>query len=100
MSDDKKKKPSRPTRKKKVDKLTLKEKLRQKLNEKKLFRTSRVVRDNEMDELEKKIKSKSIPSSQKKKLKQRLDLLQKVEDKEIESYENTLSGDFVDYTDS
>ena len=84
----------------------LREKLREKLSTKKLTRTSRVVRENELQELEKKLrknknkkrKGKKLSPTEKKRIRERIKLLQEIEEKDCENYENSLSGDFVDYS--
>lgn len=70
----------------------LRNKLKQKLHEKKLERTSRAVRDSKMEELEEKLEDSRNPA-EKHKLKQELDLLTKIQEKELDN----LAGDYPDY---
>lgn len=74
----------------------LKKKLRQKLMESRLARTSRVVRDKEMDDIEDKLESRKLPAKTKKKLKERLKLLEDIEEKEI----NSVNTDYPEYPDT
>ena len=81
---------------KKVTKQELKKRLRDKLNFHKLSRTTRFTRNNEMETLEKELRNKKITPKSKKALKERLALLEKLEERDMDNFENTLSGDFVE----
>lgn len=70
----------------------LREKLKQKLHEKKLERTSKVVRNNIAESLEEKLKSTKNPK-ERKKLKGELSLLEKIDEKEI----NSFTGEYPEY---
>lgn len=90
-------KPSKASRKRQspVDtKEELRIKLKQKLHEKQLERTSKFTRDNRMDSLEDKLDETKNPN-ERRKLKEELAILEKIQEKEL----NLFSGDFPEYGD-
>jgi hypothetical protein len=72
----------------------LRNKLKQKLHEKKLERTCRAVRDSKMEDLEKKLEDSRNPSKRHK-LKEELALLTTIQEKEL----NTFAGEYPEYGD-
>ena len=89
-----KRKPRKRQEENSVPKEDLKLKLKQKLKEKQLERTSRFVRDNRMDKIEEKLEE-SKNFAERKKLEDELALLEKIQEKEL----NSFSGDFPEYPD-
>jgi len=79
------------TEEKGPEKGSLKELLREKLQAKKLSRTSRHARDLKADALEEKLENTTDPE-EKKRIINTLELIDKIEDKE-----NSFSGEFPDY---
>lgn len=75
-------------------KTDLRKKLKEKLREKQLFRTSRFVRDNRMEKLEE-IIDKSRDPKERRKAKEELELLTK-----IEEYEENYNDDHPEYNDA
>lgn len=72
----------------------LRNKLHQKLKEKRLERTSKVIRNNRLEQLEEKlIKTKS--PAERKKIKEEIKLLETIEEKEINN-----AGEFAEYSDN
>ena len=91
----------KPSRKKvvqdeKISKDDLKASLRDKLKMKRLMRTSKFSRNREMDNIEDKLEDKRLPGKEKKRLKERMKLLEDVENKIV----NTQNLDFPEYTDT
>lgn len=72
----------------KLSKAELKEKLRQRLYEKKMSRTSRVSREERLDELQKQLK-KCKTDKEKSRIQHQIDLLEEIETKEYEKFSNT-----------
>jgi hypothetical protein len=85
-----------PPEEEKQSKEELRALLRDKLNQKRLMRTSKFVRDRELDDIEEKLDDKRLPGKEKKKLKARMKLLEEVEDK----IANANNLDFPDYVDT
>jgi hypothetical protein len=74
---------------------TTKEKLKQKLKEKRLGRTARFVRDNRLEKLEDKLNKPSISEEEKKKVQDEIDVLETIEEKE-----ENFAGEYPEYGDS
>jgi hypothetical protein len=72
---------------------SLKEKLNQKLKEKKLGRTSHVVREARMEKLQEKYEKAS--NEEKEKISAEIDVLNKIEEKQ-----SMFSGEYPEYTDN
>jgi hypothetical protein len=70
-------------------------KLKQKLREKQLERTSKFVRNTRMDKIEEKLEESTNPS-ERRKLKEELGLLEKIQEKHL----NSFSGEFPEYGDN
>ena len=80
----------------KVNKDDLKSSLREKLKMKRLMRTSKFSRNREMDDIEDKLDDKRLSGKEKKRLKERMKLLEDVEAK----ISNAQNLDFPDYVDT
>ena len=95
------KKTGRTSRKKRMEeeividpKIVLRKKLKDKLREKHLERTSRETRDAKLDNLEQRLK-KAKTTAEKKKIQDEIDLLEKIDERE-----GYFCGEFPDYGDS
>jgi len=77
----------------KVSRDVLRQRLKESVAKKKLFRTSRVSRDQEMEDIEDRLDEK-ISGKERKVLKERLKLLEEVEEKHLEN--SLVPGDFQD----
>jgi uncharacterized membrane protein YheB (UPF0754 family) len=82
--------------KKETTKKDLKKELRKKIFEKKLSRTSKVVRDERIRNLEEKLEDENLSYKEKNKLKEELDLLLELEDKEEENFINATIPEYFD----
>ena len=80
----------------KVSKEELRARLRAKMNVKKLHRTSRIIRDQEMEDIEDKLDDKRLSGKEKKRLKERLKLLEEVEEQQF----NAMNDDYAEYVDT
>jgi len=78
----------------KLSREELRAKLRAKINEQKLSRTSRVIRDKEMDDVEERLNGAIISAREKMALKRKLKLLEKIEEKEM--VDSMVVGDYAD----
>jgi len=80
----------------KLTKEELRLKLRQKLEFQKLLRTPQDIRENEMEEIEEKLENRHLPAKERKRLKNRLKLLEEIEEKIL----NSKNDDYAQYTDN
>lgn len=84
---------SRKPKEQKEKKIDLKQKLREKLQEKKLERTSKIIRNKMLDSLENRLE-KSKNQEEKNKIKKDIELLEKIEEKELNQ-----GSEYPDYFD-
>jgi len=71
----------------------LKNKLKERLREKKLERTSQVVREDRLDRMEDRLEESKDPR-ERRKIKEEIDLLNKIDEKQ-----HTFAGEFPEYSD-
>lgn len=73
----------------------LKAKLREKMMLHKLGRTKQVVLDKEIDDIEDKLENTKLRGREKKKLQERLRILEEIEQKRV----NSINDDYAEYVD-